>query len=799
MSAKMDESSPKKLASLPTRKGLDENEKLWYANCICLADILDSDHDLSRKGQEKNPLESYWQNYNEKNTDVLREYNNIFKPGTRTQTRIHKMFEELIETFGSRFQNIDGDNIPRIALTKGKIVSKKDLSSQRSAIYEDSEKAIEHLMVETHRGGDYMESPNPVFLYKAKSSTVFDLGSNAGFKDYNEMKVQFSNNYFPKSSTAMIKYESKEVLKQLYTDAKWEQFVENNIDKTTFFAVGQLLLVHIFEGTSGPTYSIQFGPVTADEVTYELYGENRRSLICHKTNRVKNMILSVNNDEDELARKCHIVYGKTCGDGVAVDAAEQMKCGVLSNDICCCYRAAIVNGVGFRPCPTAAKFFSTERVVEVFQTKPKGVFNVEKARENVGKLLESLKGIVAAKKERTDYVNGFSVEKEGKKIMAFSVIFNMKKTQALKMIEDRQIPDDLLEVVNNNGSIPDEDILKRYCNYDMDQCIGSFEFYKRELTQFIIYIKSNIELLTKIRLTNRDTFASQVFCFEQCLIIIANIELVFSSFMTDEQILPFSKSFFRANLYKMYGDNFLNRFKEILSKLISTTPQQPSNMSTLMEYIELYEGKKRKREGSSSDSSPAQKRGGAGRRPVLIMSALVPNSELLSGAKLPDESRLEFESTNKVQPIEKPNVEVFEENNYEDVFERLTEGDIIFPPVPSSVLHTRMMTSKSASAKRSNTARSDTTRSYTKRNKMARSKMVRSKTARNIVQKNGKTVNWMTNKTARSFRKAQHNAVPKKNNWIESKSVGRTHNGNKTLTSTRRMSVLTRRKNDDLY
>jgi len=664
-------------------KVVNKRRNRWYSDCICLADILDSDHDLSRKGEEKNPLETYWLSQNRFETDQLKAYRTIFKEGTRTQTRIHKMFEELIEKFGPNFQNIDGDNIPRLGLTKGKIVSKKDLSSQRTAIYEDSIKSLEDLMVETHRGGTYEDNNKRVLLYKAKSSTIFDLGSNAGFKDFADLKMKFSNNYFPNSKTDMISY-TEEALRTLYSTPQWNAFIEKSDPNWSNVKVNnKILLVHTFQGDEGPTYSIQFGPVTADEVTYELYGENRRSCFFNKVNRVKNMIISVDgqlNDTDDIARKCHIVYGKTCGDGVSIDAAEQMGCGVLSNDICCCYRAAIVNGFGFRPCPTAAKFFSNERVIEVFQTKPKGTFNKKNAQTLVGNLLISLNNFEYEKNKRVEHVQGLlSDKKDNKNIMALSFFFELKKEKMIENIRAKTIPDDLAELLNDlTKPIVDENILKRYCYYDIDQCIGSLEFYTKELTQFIVDIKSNIEILSRIRLTPRSSYAEQIYCFEQCLLIIANIELVFSSFMTDEQIVPFSKSFFRNNLNKMYGSNFLKRFKETLETIIAKDNSPPQNLSTLLQYILNYES-------SSSSSSIQTQKGGAPGNFVLLKSVYVPLPYLYSDLEY--SARFNYNTKFKLTEAETHSIvgEMFKKtpsntnnkkNNYEYLFERITDNDI---------------------------------------------------------------------------------------------------------------------------
>lgn len=669
--------------------------------CICLADILDADHDLSRKGIEKNPLETYWLNNKSSmikasvdklllklppdsvGRDVLktrldaidRETTNYYQiifgdiGEPRTQHKIHGMFVQLINLFGPKFQDIDRNDVPRTALSVTTYISPKSINDQRKKINEDYE--INDLMVETHRGGDNSDDENPVFLHKYIPSTIFDLGSNAGFLEYNGDPdgPSFSLNYFPESTTIMTTIDSVSTLPSLNVFvATW---VATSIDKIkTYFAsksaaeIGKLpVLIHKFKGSNNTaTYSIQFGQVTADQVTYELFGANRRSK-CGKVNWVKNMILSIPdcpaNEDDILARQCHIIYGKTCGDGVSIDGALLKGCGVLSNDICCCYRAAIVNGYGFRPCPTASGFFSATRNIEFFKTKETEGFDRTAAEMRVNVLFISLKDIDIKIKSLITEIDTFTVTKGEGKLPLVEELFNKKKTNIINVVKEKVIPLDLNAYIDTPASSVPENILKRYGYYTMDQCLGTKEFYGRELRQFTVDMKSNIEQIKKITFNSRASDTDNFINFQKSLSILAKIEHVLSSFIPEDELEKYSKLFFNENLARFSGrpflEKFLDKLKVTLVKLNDTsktdkyeeiTPKSSPQLSytdlvlenpltRLSEYITnyLFPGLGEKRSSKSARSgSPESKRrrtglssGGNGdNNNKLLSSFLIP-------------------------------------------------------------------------------------------------------------------------------------------------------------------------------
>ena len=740
------------MSSMPTEivYNINENQttleydiqKFWYAMCICLADILDADHDLSRKGNELNPLETYWYKHksqliekfvndsqiklNEFKDDQLlskyterlqklgegieRGYKDIFnntKP--RSQSKIHNMFVELINLFGPKFQDIDGNNeLPRTALSVTSFSSIKGINEQRAQINADY--GITNLMVETHRGGDYNEVNAPAYLYKYLPSTIFDLGSKSGFKEHNPLSPSFALNFFPESNTVMTTINAAATSLPDLDDNTLKWLKQSIVTIRGIYseryggAIENLpVLIHTFLGKRDEaTYSIQFGQVTADEVTYELYGANRRSK-CTKINMVKNMRFSEtiqdcpSDPADILARQCHIIYGKTCGDGVSIDGALNLGCGVLSNDICCCYRAAIVNGYGFRPCPTAYKFFSTTRNIEVFQTKPKEKFDVTTANQKVKDLLSSLTEIEKKKAEIVDYIRTLNVTATESAIPYVTQLYLEKKNYLIDVINSKTIPDDLRvfhsDDISQQLTVLPENVLKRYCYYTMDQCIGSADFYGRELKQFLVDIKSNIDQIKKLRITSRMDSDKEMECFIESLRIIGNIEHVLSSFIMDKkELVEYSKLFFNSNLARFSGKPFLGRFTtqlntRLLDFVDATDAAQIlfwEKMTRLKNYIDQFEevGTKRGRAKEKPSIPPKRTKFG-----IPIGSPLQSMRSsggrggqglLLSSVFLTRQSDFNYEDANENAtdnnyPIESDNI-----NDIESQFDSLNENSVNF-------------------------------------------------------------------------------------------------------------------------
>jgi hypothetical protein len=105
---------------------------------------------------------------------------------------------------------------------------------------------------------------------------------------------------------------------------------------------------------------------------------------------------------------CHTLYGKTCGDGVTIEAANMYSyikgetINVLSNDFCCNIRASYVTGFSTRQAPTknagtGLGFLSQNRYVESFQSaiisggKTIKEIYIENIRNNFGDMKSTYK------------------------------------------------------------------------------------------------------------------------------------------------------------------------------------------------------------------------------------------------------------------------------------------------------------------------------------------------------------------------------------------------------------------------
>ena len=135
-----------------------------------------------------------------------------------------------------------------------------------------------------------------------------------------------------------------------------------------------VFLLHMFMKKTArsyePMFSIQRGPVTADQVTNKLYGvKNRLKNISKLLSLTKETVppsvpeLLLLFDETDKTSKiiagCHTVYSKTSGDGVSFELIEQLSreypltpCE-LSSDLCCDYRNAFRHGISVRQAPSA--------------------------------------------------------------------------------------------------------------------------------------------------------------------------------------------------------------------------------------------------------------------------------------------------------------------------------------------------------------------------------------------------------------------------------------------------------------
>jgi hypothetical protein len=300
---------------------------------------------------------------------------------------------------------------------------------------------LENTIIETHRGGKPVNSlqsvePNKICkMFKSRLSTTFDLNASADipiieigdiidefsliqqlkekFKEKsNNLDTQrlpvyrFYSNYFPNAFSVFIKKKElvssdfgnpkeidnlKKILVKILSRDDASNYalsiVEtlNNKSVDYFFEDSNddtIYLLHMFmekkNGVLIPTFSLQKGPVTADQVTTEVFGVKKRNCLSIRGIKpIKNSLLIL-SDMSELTKNCHVTYAKTCGDGVAIELVKlysyisNKTINLLSSDVCCNYRNLFVNGFSTRQLPTKLAgsglgFTETKRQIEIYK------------------------------------------------------------------------------------------------------------------------------------------------------------------------------------------------------------------------------------------------------------------------------------------------------------------------------------------------------------------------------------------------------------------------------------------------
>jgi len=413
---------------------LDENYLKTFALTQTILEIYDADHDLNRSKYDKNPLVEYCRSFvgeypklvfinnkiialngNNNNNDLAYIYNEDNWKST-SQSAIKNNMETVLKDLNKPFLTAFG----RIPFTSSITKEEKNLTDLQVSL---KNKNLDLTLVETHRGG----SPNNVenmnnksIMLKPSVSTRFDLGSNAillikntdiqpGFcelanNNFNSQNptsplCRFFSNYFPNSFTIVIKKSElfdnsntmfmpffQDYFKKIGINGVLDNLFTNIEEKKKsnqlFFADDDddaLYLLHMFmdKANNKPTFSIQKGPITADQVTEALYGVKHRCLSSKTQSKlISNSLLILDTVITPNVRFCHILYAKTCGDGVAIEATKmsskvfRITVNLLSNDVCCNYRNAFVNGFSTRQAPsslagTGLGILSNTRNVEI--------------------------------------------------------------------------------------------------------------------------------------------------------------------------------------------------------------------------------------------------------------------------------------------------------------------------------------------------------------------------------------------------------------------------------------------------
>uniref|UniRef100_A0A6C0CUV7 Uncharacterized protein n=1 Tax=viral metagenome TaxID=1070528 RepID=A0A6C0CUV7_9ZZZZ len=379
-------------------------------------ELGDGDHDLVRKGEETNPLIMYC----EKNKEGKSYINGIFvdfsfsyQGYNRSQTKIVEEMEKNIKSNTVTHKNRTITHFERtiVNIEKYMINLQEYLSSSQEDIHTTG--PISNTIVETHRGQEW---DNRVFLakmYKAQLTTTFDnpgqpdIGIGGIYNNVSELNaykneliqrfktsqkydlplLRFYPNYLPNAFSIFIRKNEATKIVDIITPYFQNKIppvdIPNEAEKIKTFLnrlnrVGEndLLLLHMFSNGTTTSYSIQYGPIIANEVTYQLYGYPKRG--CIRTN-FGNPNMVFEHGIDPFMKNCHILWGKTCGDGVSIEAANMLSyitgetVNVLSIDECCNLRASFITGLS--TCQkqstfagTGLGFLSTHRNVEFFKS-----------------------------------------------------------------------------------------------------------------------------------------------------------------------------------------------------------------------------------------------------------------------------------------------------------------------------------------------------------------------------------------------------------------------------------------------
>jgi hypothetical protein len=383
-------------------------------------ELGDGDHDIARRGEETNPLIMYC----EKNKEGESYINGTFVQfsysyqGNRSQTKILEEMEKNIKSNEVTHKNRTITNFERtiVNIKKYMINLQQYLSgtqAETNTTEEGSQEktniiggTISNTIVETHRGQEWDNNSVPLAkMYKAKVTTTFDnpgqpdMGIGRIYDNVREINninyienglplLRFYPNYFPNAFSIFIrKNEINDIFKiitpyfqrkiPLVGIQKEAEKIKNLLDTLNIVGEQDLLLLHMFSNGTTTSYSIQYGQITANEVTHQLYGYPKRG--CGKNVALDKPKMVFEHEIDSFMKNCHILWGKTCGDGVSIEAANMLSyltdqpVNVLSYDECCNLRATFITGLS--TCQkqstfagTGLGFLSTHRNVEFFKS-----------------------------------------------------------------------------------------------------------------------------------------------------------------------------------------------------------------------------------------------------------------------------------------------------------------------------------------------------------------------------------------------------------------------------------------------
>jgi hypothetical protein len=402
---------------------LSDQSKYDFNFLKLMLEILDGSHDLACDKDQQNPLIDYSNAFLPDDLKIVLNDNSL--QNYRSQTAIKNKMKEII-------QNIP-DNL-NIALGRQKYSDSrfetipKKLTELQTFLNDPNTKnekspKLTTAIIETHRGGmpvnkNPSDSTSQVRcnMFKSKLSTIFDLNASEqmAILEIGEIRNTFEEcrlinnrldivrrfeNPFPNSFSIFIK--NIEILDldslstilsgikktnnpdENYGSHAVEIFSIIQRNPQNFFRdsdVNTLYLLHMFTDieTGTPTFSLQKDAVTADQVTTALFGIKKRNCLSFSKVKPLTQSLLLLSRMSKKTEDCHIIYAKTCGDGVAIFIVRIFSylvgntVGLLSSDVCCNYRNLLENGYSIRQLPTKLAgtglgFMATERQIEIYK------------------------------------------------------------------------------------------------------------------------------------------------------------------------------------------------------------------------------------------------------------------------------------------------------------------------------------------------------------------------------------------------------------------------------------------------
>ena len=298
-------------------------------------------------------------------------------------------------------------------------------------------------------------------------------------------------------------------------------------DSTITFTSKSIFLLHMFTqiddyGKKIPTFSLQHEQVIADDVTMQLYGERKRSVVGCVDEMVgfkpKGIVFA--DDMPFEMKCCHTLYGKTCGDGVTIEAANMFSyihketTNVLSSDFCCNLRASYVTGFSTNQAQTKTAgtglgFLSSRRNVEFFKSaavsggKSLGQIyavnianNYDEHQFNAEKMQELLEDGLDLKPSTyfLDYCVGKFIDKKIDELRGFLHECSIELIGKARSIEDEQT-----RGLNPNITQYHKDLFEKVGRFHFSTIKAEVDEYRSSFQKIITSFSGFYKIFTNIR------------------------------------------------------------------------------------------------------------------------------------------------------------------------------------------------------------------------------------------------------------------------------------------------------------